>query len=143
MSFWSWLAGADDPGTDPLVAELHARVADKDQEIAYLRALLAREQERAERIREECLVVADRRAAQDVAFYRTARSSPPLKEVSTEPPSRDGIPNYLANSLAEHVEPDDAERPENYGLTDEDLAEQTIEDEQNRREAERLAAVGA
>lgn len=144
----AWLFGRPAPSTpadDPLVAVLRELAAAKDQEIAYLRVLLAKEQERSERVREECLIIAARQAAQDVQFYRTAREAPPLKVADTIPPYRDGVPPYLANQAHGQIDEDDLQDavPENAGLTEDELADQTIEDEAKRRESERLMARGA
>lgn len=138
---WAWLFGRSaPPQPDPAEALVRELVAELRAQVAYLKDQVAHEQAKNERLREECLVIADRKAAQDVQFYRTAREAPPVKMADTTPPYRDGVPPYLANTAYEHIEDEDRDaRPENLGMTEDELAEQTIVDEVARRETERLA----
>ena len=121
----------------PLVGQLRA-------EVSYLRAERTKDQERFERLemryRDELIALANRHVAAELDWRRQpGPAAPRLMPEGQAGPGMDLLTARLhANASIEEEEPI---APENYGVTEDELAERTIEAEARRREEERLATV--
>lgn len=125
-------------------------------EVAYLRAQLAAvearaesailaEQARTQHYRDAFEHLVDARAKVQLEFLR--RDMAHIRKEADAPPAPVSAPGetdppWITGNLAAggHLEEPDFRVPENYGRTEEELTEATIEQEAQRREEERLAA---
>jgi len=119
-------------------------------EVAYLRAQLAAADKRTEHYRDAYEHLVDQRGKHQLEFLRRemaireANAGIPTQVPPPVPPS-DNMPPWIEQNLhaGGHLEEDEGVRlPENYGRTEEELAEATIEQEAQAREDARLAAQG-
>lgn len=124
---------------DPLVEQLRA-------EVAYLRGELRDERGRSDHYRDAFEMLVSQRMKLELEALRTQRTrgaggqgDPPDAEAPGAPPMAPWMETTL--HAGGHLE-EDRERLPNLGASEEELAEETIEFEAQRREEERLAAAG-